>query len=186
MHRGTGQDKVTRRLLAAGELKDAYLKEKRVYFISLLDHQPVMADLHSQVNRHERSICYSVLGSVLGPAKVSEPRCSQASTDTHAGFPRMSLSPGKQERSMVSLGDSRNRGKGAHLQFRKTTGWRCENPQQEEHSTMAEQRGLMVGMKAMVVFTRKTGVGSGSHDGGRECSPGSGGSWGTAGGGATK
>lgn len=68
IHRGTGQDKVMQRLLAAGELKDAYLKEKRVYFISLLDHQPAMADLHSQVNRHERSICYSVLGSVLGPA----------------------------------------------------------------------------------------------------------------------
>lgn len=50
------------------ELKDAHFKEKRAYFISLLDHQPAMVDLHSQVNRHERSIRYSVLGSVLGPA----------------------------------------------------------------------------------------------------------------------
>lgn len=45
--------------------------------------------------------------------------------------------------------------------------WRCENPQQEEHSTMVEQRGLNVGMKAIVVFIRKTGVGSGSNKEGR-------------------
>lgn len=168
IHRGTGQDKVMQWLLAAGELKDAYLKGKIAYFISLgiTSLRWLICTIKStDMNWASAIRCWAVCwvqqyksewATVLAvqywhPCRVS----------------RNENRRGKQERSIISLGDSRNRGKGAYLQFRKTTRWRCENPQQEEASTMVEQRGLKVAMKAMVVFIRKTSMGSGSNKGGR-------------------
>lgn len=168
MHRGTGQDKVMQWLLAAGELKDAYLKEKIAYFISLgiTSLRWLICTIKStDMNWASAIRCWAVCwvqqyksewATVLAvqywhPCRVSKNENRR----------------GKQERNIISLGDSGNRGKGAYLQFRKTTRWRCENPQQEEASTMVVQRGLKVAMKAMVVFIRKTSMGSGSNKGGR-------------------
>lgn len=58
IHRGTAQGKVMQWLLAAWVPQDAYLNEKTLYLIFLLNHQPAMVYLHIQANKHELSICY--------------------------------------------------------------------------------------------------------------------------------